>query len=273
MNATRRPGDVRLSEISQAVQVRHIATPLSRATMFDASRPMRGATTEMEQFGYDSAPVQEDGRIVGIVDRAPAQPEGTVREHMRSLWPGLLITADTPLPSLLEYLVDEPLLLVMDHREVTALVAPSDLNRAASRSHFYLQFAALEIALAAYLRSVDPDPEAQERSVALLSDSRQEAYKRLKKSLLSDDLFLDTFSSLSIDDLVKIAGEQEEFRLAAERIHGRSFKKDLLGKLSTPRNNLMHASRPLGAVSQLIKTRDRVRALTEAAEDCMAHPA
>jgi len=210
--------------------------------------------------------VQEDGKIVGIVDRVPAQRGGTVSDQMRSLWPGLLITADTPLPNLLEYLVDEPLLLVMDHREVTSLVTPSDLNRAASRSHFYLQFAALEIALAAYLRQVYPDREAQERSVALLSDSRQDSYTSLKESLLAEDLFIDTFSSLSVDDLVKIAGEQEEFRLTAERIHGRSFKKDLLGKLSTPGNNLMHPTRPLGAVEHLLKTRDRARALTEAAE-------
>lgn len=88
MKSTRRPGDVRLSEISQAVQVRHIATPLGRATMFDANSPVREATTMLEDLGYDSAPVQESGKIVGIIDRVPAQLEGTVSDHMRSLWPG-----------------------------------------------------------------------------------------------------------------------------------------------------------------------------------------
>src|SRR5690606_28317180 len=100
----------------------------------------------------------------------------------------------TPVSVLLEYLQHEPLLLVMEHQEVTGLVTPADLNSAAARSHFYLQFAALEIALSNLLRQLHPDQRAQDSAVSCLSQTRRDTYETLKRQLIAKDQYLDTFA-------------------------------------------------------------------------------
>src|SRR5690625_4136056 len=90
--------DIRLSEVGQAIHARHIETPISQAVVLGHDEDAAEASESLECEGFDSAPVNRDGDIVGIFDRNRAHEARTVGEAMRMLWPGVLLTANTPLP-------------------------------------------------------------------------------------------------------------------------------------------------------------------------------
>ena len=263
----RPPGqrDIRLSEVGRAIHARHIETPLTDAFILNFDDNVTEVRAHLEQQGFDSAPVRHAGSIVGIFDRKAASDAVVVGNAMRSLWPGVLITANTPLPDLLDYLSGQDLLLVIHGQEITGLITPADLSKPAARSHFYLQFAALEIALATF---VNHRYSQQEDVLPLLSSAGMENYHTVRNDLEKKNLYIDIVSSLRMVDLIDIAGKDAQFKASAVNLYGGSWRK--LRTLGTSRNDVMHPARRLNTtVSDLVEMRRRIRALTEAAESIL----
>jgi hypothetical protein len=73
------------------------------------------------------------------------------------------VAGDTPLGALMPAMARSPFLLGVEGRAVSGLVTPSDLNKQAGRTYYYLLVAAVEMNLAERIREYFADQEACSR--------------------------------------------------------------------------------------------------------------
>jgi len=197
------------TEISRAIQARHLATPMAHAFTLTPgdSAPAAAALMHSRQFNF--APVMDSSRVLGIFESTPAPQAGTVDEYMRVLTADVLVSSDMALPELVELLCEQPFVLVLQGHHIAGLITPVDLFSAPARTHFYLRLACTEMLLAQYLRRVHPD---QATAIAQLPASAQNRHRKIAAQLRASDDFLDDIAALSLADLVRLAGNDESFR-------------------------------------------------------------
>ena len=104
----------------------------------------------MKADRYDYAPVLSKGRVVGYVGRGSlrrTEPDQPIRNITRSLAGGSIVSGDTPIHDLMQWIPKQRILFVLEGREVTGFVTVWDFNKQPARAYFYLVLAGLEIAL------------------------------------------------------------------------------------------------------------------------------
>jgi len=232
--------------------------------MFDEVTEASEASRRLRTSGYDHAPTTRSGRIHGRValDRLDTTV-ASIGEVAEPLGVGDFIAADARLRELLSALAAQPILFVLDGREISGIVTPSDLNKQAARAHFYVLVSAVEMGLSDALRSTY---RRQDRALELLTPDRRERVKGRFERDRRSDVEADLIAEFELIDLFTAVIRTPDLsdRLASSR----TALSRLGGSAVALRHDVMHPVRIFlgnhrtpGKVASL---EDRLRNLIEA---------
>lgn len=128
---------------------------MERAATFDLYAKAGNVLKALKADRYDYAPVTAKGRVVGYISRhqlARAEADQPIRNITRSLAGGTIVSGDTAIGDLMEWIPKQRILFVLEGREVTGFVTIWDFNKQPARTYYYLVLAGLEIAMADLVR-------------------------------------------------------------------------------------------------------------------------
>lgn len=224
-------------QLSRGIRVRQLQTTFDEATCLDAREAQGRAKRILHDGHFDYAPVLSGGDLLGYVAEADLKTESEepVDSQVRPITSKSIVSGEASFHDLLRWL-DSGFLFVLEGNRLTGFVTPSDTNRQAARSYFYLLVAEVEVGLArlihAHFQSVD-------EALNLLSENRRERIQERRKSDRQENLDADVVSYFDFCDLTKVAGRTEAIRLGFSR----NKWDDVTGSLTDLRNWVMHPTR------------------------------
>jgi hypothetical protein len=227
-------------ELGAAFQARHLEVELERATVFEADSRAKQALSALVAGNFDHAPVTAAGAVVGYVKRerlASAAGTTALRKLIEPLSGGLLVSADTPIGDLFEWIAEQPFLFVIDGHGITGFVTIGDLNKQPARAYLYLVLAGLEIALADLVRwryGADQMP-----LLDLLGSRDQDAVRSRHGGDRDADADSDLVSYMGFKHLLRIFEKDRALRRELGRYSQRSWRS-ATWPLSELRNDVMH---------------------------------
>lgn len=231
------------AEIADAIRVRHLLTPISRAVGFERTASEHDVIDVLRSHDFDIGPVWLDGVIVGFVRAADLDDRSTdpIEPRFRRLDGSLLVSADATVGSVMGWLQERPFLFVVDRIEIVGLVTPSDLNKQPGRVYFYLLIADLEVMAAQAIRKSYPN---QEHALSKLSRDPRRKAERLLTAQRDGDVEADAVAVLDFGDLLAIIGGTPDLRsmLAPALAEQWDVRSRALRRL---RNDVMHMGRSL----------------------------
>lgn len=127
---------------------------------------------------FDHIPVREDTRIVGVLERGSLNAAGNVRDGMRRLDGGMMVSAEEPLPKFLPTLTESPYRLVVQGTKIQGIVTLSDVAKLPVRLLAFTSVAHLEAVLTKVIRTECADGD--EKWLLLLGEHRARVEKRLQ---------------------------------------------------------------------------------------------
>jgi hypothetical protein len=190
-----------ISRLSDSILVGHLQTPLEAAVAFSPSVASADAQRELVEANYDQAPVVVDGVPVGFVltDDLTGS-DRPVGDHVKGMLPDALVSESSTLESALPWLESTGLLFLLSGRTISGFVVPSDLNRQAGRSYFYLGLTALELRLAEVVRRIGREQDL----LALLPREASGAVRKRLAERKSADVEADVVAEMNLAHLFKI---------------------------------------------------------------------
>jgi hypothetical protein len=142
-------------DLGRGVRARHIQLDMERAPTFDLYAKAGKVLEAMQANRWDNVPVTSKGRVVGYVKRTQlmrTEADQPIRNVTHSLAGGSIVSGDTPISDLMEWIAKQRIVFVLEGREVTGIVTIWDFNKQPARAYYYLVLAGLEIALADLVR-------------------------------------------------------------------------------------------------------------------------
>jgi hypothetical protein len=143
---------------SDGFSARAIATPDPETR--PAATPASEAAAWLENAGFDSAPVVEDGRPVGYVTieaAQEAQADASLGSIATPLTIKVLVSGETSFETVLDALYDKPFYYLGDRNRITGILTRADLNGEPVYRHLFTQLSRLEHALRACISTHAPD--------------------------------------------------------------------------------------------------------------------
>jgi hypothetical protein len=220
-----------LSVLERSVQVDLIAS-YDLATC-SSEQPWRDILDRSESAVFDQFPVEEDGRIVGVLKRGQLRgDEPLVRRVMRPLDDSILVAASTGVLSYIHLAAQSRYHLVVKDHRIRGIVTPSDLLKLPVRLVLFTLITHLESTMGAAIKLRFAAGDWQR----YLSEGRRQRLAtedaRLKKRGVDNDL---VFVCQLCDKRDIIARGVVE---AGRRV---AFARDLKD-LEKLRNDVMHSS-------------------------------
>ena len=159
---------------------------------------------------------------------------------------------------------DAPFLYVLDGRDIEGFIMPTDVNKQAGRTYFYLRLAEFEVFLADLLRHLVESTDLEQRL-------GEERLNKLVPAIERDkgrDVATDLVSYMNFADLLRVAGRTPEilgrFGCASKTVWDKET-----GALDGLRNKVMHPAKPLlkegRAIGPLLKLDQRLQDLLQRA--------
>ena len=249
---------LRLGLESSIGTVRDVQTYASEFVGFEPSDLAEDCARDMESSNFDFALVMTGGDVIGRVGAdALRSCTGVVGDVVEPLSTRYMISADSPLRELFRWLAEDPWLLVIDGKNISGLVTPSDLNRPTTRTFFYIMIAAFEIRLSDAIRRTHTDQEA----LAPLSDDARDKIMGRLEAQTQSDFAADSIALMTLPELLKIAGKSDKVR-GDFGIDSKSRWKDITGPIANFRNSIMHPTRPMlddrKGIQRLIRMEERL---------------
>ena len=142
-------------DLGRGVRARHIQVDMTRATTYDLYAKAGNVLRKMKGDRYDYAPVTSRGRVVGYISRfqlIKADADQPIRNKTHSLAGGAIVSGDTPIVDIMQWIHKQRIVFVLEGRDVTGFVTIWDFNKQPARAYYYLVLAGLEIALADMVR-------------------------------------------------------------------------------------------------------------------------
>jgi hypothetical protein len=238
-------------EIESAIRVRHLQTSLGESVWFASATSEADAVRALLPHGFEQAPVVDDGLTVGFVLASELDPaaETPLGAKAHPLAAGHLVSADSSLLEALPWLTTHRLLFVLDGNAITGFVTPSDLNKQAGRTYFYLMLAELELFLAELIRTQFPD---QRIAIGLLSANRAQKVIDRYAQDRAENVDADLVACLTFADVCDIAERDDSIRehlgFTSRKRAARAF-----GPLKRLRDEVMHLVRALLAVERPVE--------------------
>lgn len=249
------------SQLSDAIVVGHVRTPLEAATVLSATAPTRSALRELARNNFDQAPVvDEDGTPLGFVLRKDlARGRGRVFSYVKPILPNALVSDMSPLQSALPWLQLTGFLYLLTGRDISGFIVPSDLNKQAGRTYLYLGLAALELALADRVRALS-------RSQNVLDSLRPPEVKGIQHRLrrnIDRNVEADVVAEMNLSHLFDIVGSDKD-SMALIGVSADAWAP-FWKPINDLRTRVAHSTRPVlettAAFAQLVEVDHRVHAL------------
>jgi hypothetical protein len=173
--------------------------------------------------------------VVGYVEQA-ALSSGTVREHMRQLTPGDLISEATPMPSVLRLLESRARAFVLVGSNVRGLVTRADMNKPPVRVYLFGLVSLLEMHLSFWIK----DAFVGDSWKLHLKKPRLDAAMRIQRLRKARDHESDLFECIQFCDKrdLVLLNERLLDRLGLSEV---SEAKSRMAKAEDLRNNLAHS--------------------------------
>jgi hypothetical protein len=135
----------------------HIATDIKGAITVDQGEQGFTAHRRLSQQRFDQAPVVSQGRIVGWVLTSRLPEDRTVNSVMTPLDNSAIVSAESSIPRVLQLLGRHSFVFTADTDGLAGFIVPSDLDRHAVRSYFYLLVAGIEMLLSELVKFATPE--------------------------------------------------------------------------------------------------------------------
>ena len=225
----------------------------------DDALPMLGlASNEQWQYLLDMEEWTRDRMDIHAttqwLDRLlKADPEQPIRNVTHSLAGGAIVSGDTPIAEIMEWIADQRIVFVLEGREVSGIVTIWDFNKQPARAYYYLVLAGLEIALADLVRW--RYGRNQSNLVAHLgsrdTEDLQERIERDRQASGHGDLV----SYLNFKHLLRVFEKDRALRMELGKYESNKWNS-MTRPLGDLRNEVMHP------VKTLVGSVDDMRALT-----------
>lgn len=225
------PSARRLLEHSFTVET--IMTPRAELLTWERGADLASVLDTPGKLKYDVIPVQENGRITGVLCAAAEPPE-----PLTSSW---LVSRDTSISDLLDLFVQtqRPGLLVFHRQDVVGLVTPADMNKLPARFYLYGLLGDIEMALSGRVREVMHDAT---EIIGYLNASRQGEVQKKFEELRQSNLDTDPVQLLTLVDLFSIIERHPVLRESLG-FASKSQVEKMTSGLNDLRNQTMHTNR------------------------------
>lgn len=224
-----------LQGLNSGIHIRHITT----------FKPTTCATTDRvidilenpEYAGFDAFPVidAQENIVVGVLERTSCTKDSIVGKEMRNLDSTLIISADSPLNTLIEQSSEWTYKLVLDEHGIDGIVTRSDLLKLPVRVLCFSYVSHLELLMAMKIRKEFGDSDQEWKR--LLEPERVEKIESKVKNLKSKREELDLIEMMDFCDKREVI--RKKFN------PGNHFKKDL-EEIEDLRNSLAHSGEFIG---------------------------
>jgi hypothetical protein len=169
--------DSALQALEAGFRVLHIATfdLKTCAASDDAEQTLKDPALA----GFDQVPVEQDSRIVGVLERRAQPRSGAVARCMRPIDPSCLVSAEAPLRSFIPLVANSPYWLVVRVAGIKGIVTRSDLLKLPVRLHAFTMITHLESVMAEVIRRC----RSSDKWLALMDDDRLEKLRKKERML------------------------------------------------------------------------------------------
>lgn len=226
--------------LSRAMNVGSVLTPIEGAFVVAPDTPRRSAIRDLERFNFDQAPVvvdENDAPVGYVLRRDLEHGRGSVGSAMRPILPDAIAGADSPLENALPWLLRSGFLFVLSGQSISGFVVPSDLNKQAGRSYFYLGLVELELRLAAFVRELPSDIDP----LTCLWPSASQAIRRRLKTRTQANVEADVVAEMNLSHLFEVAGRHSNLPDA----FGAEDWRSVWEPVNRLRRRVAHATRPV----------------------------
>jgi len=238
-----------LTDIASAIHVRHVLTPISDVRVLKRHDLVEPVRRYLGGNMFDFAPVfPSDAKQLGggaeaspgpdgllqLSDLQQAEPTDPIERFVRPLGSEVLIEARASLNELIaRFRAGQAFMVVVGSSGLEGVVTPSDLNKQAGRTQLFMQFCALELALAEIVRGSD---RSEDQLLLLLPKERaRSAAGRFKKQRERDEA-VDLVTAFDLQDLLFLCRAWAPAETALSKL----TDVQILG-ISRFRNTIMHA--------------------------------
>jgi hypothetical protein len=213
-----------------------IATPIEGAVTVRLAEPTKIALRRLVDARFDQAPVMKERRAVGWVATDDLRSHRTVRSAMIALNDCTLVSAESSTASVLQLLPGNKFLFVVDKRGLSGFIVKSDLDRHAVRSYLYLLVAGIEMLLSEIVKRTVLDEEI----IASIQSYLKKRFKQAQKAYQETS----PAEYLNIGELITLFVQTP---YARDPVFWDDSLTNLLDRIKTFRNDVMHPTRSLAA--------------------------
>ena len=213
-----------------------IATSIRGSVTVQLAEPAKVARQRLVDARFDQAPVMDGNRPVGWVATDDLKVHRTVRSAMTSLNDCTLISAESSTANVLQILPSKKFLFLVGKQGVSGFIVHSDLDRHAVRSYLYLLIAGIEMLLSEIVKYTVPDAQIESAIRSNLKQRFEQAHMVNQETSPAEYLYIDELTTLF--DRTPYASDP--------RFWDESLT-DLLTKIKSFRNDVMHPTRSLAA--------------------------
>jgi hypothetical protein len=251
--------------LADAFRARDLATPMHLAFSLAEGIPATIAAASLRERNFDQAPVTRHDQVIGyVLRRRLDDPDArAVGDVTVSLGPPNLVSAESRVADLLDWIADPGFLFVLDGRDLMGFVTVTDFNKQPCRAYLYLLLATFEIRIADYLRQRHA---LNQQEVFVILGRAGIRPRELYQADVANDIDADPMSYLGFPQLLAVVGHDAEGldRLGSTSRDAWELESKTLAKL---RNSVMHPTRSLlnekAGLLSLREHRDRLVVLTE----------
>jgi hypothetical protein len=217
----------------------------------------------MQANRWDNAPVTSKGRVVGYVRRTQvvrAEADQPIRNITHSLAGGAIVSGDTPIADVMEWIAEQRIVFVLEGREISGIVTIWDFNKQPARAYYYLVLAGLEIALADLVRW--RYGKNQSNLIAHLGSRDTEDLNERMARARAGSGHGDLVSYLNFKHLLRVFEKDRALRAELGKLDGPKWTS-MTKPLGELRNEVMHPVTTLvGSVDDMVAlTRDLQNAI------------
>lgn len=213
-----------------------IATPIEGAVTVRLAESAKVAQRRLVDARFDQAPVMGERRAVGWVATDDLRSRRTVRSAMIPLNDCTLVSAESSTASVLQLLPGNRFLFVVDKRGLSGFIVKSDLDRHAVRSYLYLLIAGIEMLLSEIVKRTTLDEDIVASIQSYLKKRFEQAQRAYQETSPAEYLNINELMTLFV-----------KTPYARDPVFWDDSLTDLLNRIKTFRNDVMHPTRSLAA--------------------------
>lgn len=231
--------------LDHGITAKSIASSISSSAM-QSDRKVHEARDLMKMLGFDRVAVARSATIIGYVDAEHLSrdiADDPVGLHARPFEPELLVSDETPLPSVLRRMQDQPAVFVVGSGGVDGIITHADLEKQCMRIYLFGLVSLLEQELCKTMDGLS----YQEVLATLDSGSPRDSFERNfdQKKAAGEELAPVYYTTLNTKrDL--IMSHDKYWRLMGP---SRSAVVEKLGNVVKLRNALDHVNLLTGSIS------------------------